>query len=249
MPRFPAHPASRLARWSALLLGSALSVATAAPPQPAPATQTLGPQRLLGEFRYLADAASFRPCGAERALPVAQEGDYLALERAYTARQPAGAPLTVSLLGRLLPRPSAEESQPPRTSLVVDRFERIEAQGCPAAAALSGSRWALAELPGAAADPQGPPPVRPELVFGTDGRLSGSGGCNRLQGLYQQPADGRLSLGRLSSTMRACVGGMVQEQQLLQALGRVARYEVSGRVMRLLDEEGKLLVRFEAADP
>lgn len=234
---------------AALLLGTALGMATAAPPPGAPATQTLGPQRLLGEFRYLADAASFRPCGAEQALPVAQEGDYLALERAYSARQPAGAPLTVSLLGRLLPRPSAEEGQPPRTSVVVDRFERIEAGGCPPTLSLRGPRWALAELPGAAPDPQGPAPVRPELVFGADGRLSGSSGCNRLQGHYRQAADGALTLGRLSTTMRACVGGMVQEQQLLQALGRVARHELQGQSLRLLDAEGALLARFEPLPP
>lgn len=236
-------------RISLLLLPAALSLACASPPPIQPQVQPTGPQRLIGEFRYLADAPSFRPCAEARPLPVAQEGDYLALERAYLARQPAGAPLTVSLQGRLLPRPSAEPGQAPRRSLVVDRFERIEATGCPGAAALVGTRWLLAELPGATPDPGGQAPVRPELVLGPDGRLSGSGGCNRLQGGYQLEADGRLKLGRMVSTMRACVGGMAQEQQLLQALGQVARYESGGRELRLLDAEGKLLVRFEAAEP
>lgn len=236
-------------RISLLLLPATLSLACASAPQVQPQVQPLGPQRLLGEFRYLADAPSFRPCADARPLPVAQEGDYLALERAYLARQPAGAPLTVSLQGRLLPRPSAEPGQPPRTSLVVDRFERIESAGCPVAAPLAGRRWLLAELPGAKSGADGPPAQRPELLFGAEGRLSGNGGCNRLQGGYQMEADGRLKLGRMVSTMRACVGGMAQEQQLLQALGQVARYESGGRELRLLDAEGKLLVRFEAAEP
>lgn len=226
-----------------LLLPAALSLACAsAPPTPVPPSQ-----RLIGEFRYFADAPSFRPCDDRQSLPVAQEGDYLALERAYLARQPAGAALTVSLQGRLLPRPSAEPGQAPRNSLVVDRFERIEAAGCPGVGELGGKRWLLAELPGST--PDGPPPVRPELLFGTDGSLSGSGGCNRLQGSYRLAGDGQLSLGRVASTMRACVGGMAQEQQLLQALARVARYALSGQELRLLDADGKLVARFESGAP
>jgi len=44
-------------------------------------------------FRYLADAAQFEECLTGRSYPVAMEGDYLALERAYLAlpkASPAG---------------------------------------------------------------------------------------------------------------------------------------------------------------
>jgi len=38
---------------------------------------------MTGYFRYAADAALFYPCGEEKGIPVAMEGDYLKIERAY----------------------------------------------------------------------------------------------------------------------------------------------------------------------
>jgi len=85
-----------------------------------------GPQqnRLIhGLFTYMADAASFVACGDSRRLPVAMEGDYRQLERAYlrAVRQP-GQPLLVSVRGQIRLRPSLEDSQPAQATLVVERF-------------------------------------------------------------------------------------------------------------------------------
>ena len=43
---------------------------------------------MTGMFRYMADAALFTECLTEASFPVAQENDYLALERAYLAAPP-----------------------------------------------------------------------------------------------------------------------------------------------------------------
>jgi uncharacterized lipoprotein YbaY len=85
-----------------------------------------GPQNnslFHGLFSYQADAAGFVPCGSGRRLPVAMEGDYRRLEHAYlrAVRQP-GQPLLVSVRGRISPRPSLEDSQPPQATLVVERL-------------------------------------------------------------------------------------------------------------------------------
>jgi uncharacterized lipoprotein YbaY/uncharacterized lipoprotein NlpE involved in copper resistance len=78
---------------------------------------------LTGMFVYLADAAGIVLCADNRSVPVAMEGDFKALEAAYMkARAKPGERLLVSLDGLLAPRPSMEEGQPPRTTLVVERF-------------------------------------------------------------------------------------------------------------------------------
>jgi len=89
---------------------------------------------LSGMFVYLADAASIVLCADKRSVPVAMEADYKALEAAYLqARTEPGERLLVSVEGLLTPRPSMEESQPPRTTLVVERFVGVwPGQHCPA---------------------------------------------------------------------------------------------------------------------
>jgi uncharacterized lipoprotein YbaY/uncharacterized lipoprotein NlpE involved in copper resistance len=78
---------------------------------------------LTGMFVYLADAANIVLCADNRSVPVAMEADFKALEAAYlAARTKPGERMLVSLEALLAPRPSMEESQPPRTTLVVERF-------------------------------------------------------------------------------------------------------------------------------
>lgn len=78
---------------------------------------------LAGMFTYMADAPSIVLCADRRSMPVAMEADYKALETAYSAaRAQPGERLLVSLEGQLALRPSMEDGQPPRSTLVVERF-------------------------------------------------------------------------------------------------------------------------------
>ncbi|MCX7891820.1 MAG: YbaY family lipoprotein [Burkholderiales bacterium] len=78
---------------------------------------------LTGMFVYLADAANIVLCADRRSVPVAMEADFKTLEAAYLgARTKPGERLLVSVEGLLAPRPSMEAGQPPRTTLVVERF-------------------------------------------------------------------------------------------------------------------------------
>jgi copper homeostasis protein (lipoprotein) len=90
---------------------------------------------LAGMFRYLADAASISLCATGANLPVAMEGDYLPLERAYLVARPAdapGQPMLVSLEALISNRPSAEPGRGPVRTLVVERFVAVHpGQGCP----------------------------------------------------------------------------------------------------------------------
>lgn len=204
--------------------------------------------RLAGMFSYMADAASVTLCEDNRRLPVAMEGDYKALEKAYLeARPQPGHALYASIEGRIVQRPSAEESRPPRATVVVDRFLAIDADNsCGRAATalpLRGVEWKLVELEGqalAAADKA----RAPNLTFSaTDERVSGSGGCNRLSGRYTLDGD-KLSFGPLAGTMMACIAGMDQEKRFLQALAKVRSHRVAGGYLELLDGAGAVIARF-----
>lgn len=205
---------------------------------------------LTGMLRYMADAATITLCADGGRLPVAMEGDYRALEAAYLKerRQP-GQALLVSLEGLIAPRPSAEANRPPRTSLVVERFVTVwprETCGNPLAdSPLRDTYWKLVRL--------GETPVRvaqrqrePHLIFASaEPRVSGSGGCNRVTGSFQQDGD-TLRLRQTAGTMMACPAGMEQEQLFLQSLEKVARYRIKGSHLEMLDAAGAVIARFEA---
>lgn len=78
---------------------------------------------LAGMMVYMADAASITLCQTGGRYPVAPEGDYLALEKAYLAnRSTPGVPLFVMFEGGLAMREPMEG--PVRQAAIVERFLR-----------------------------------------------------------------------------------------------------------------------------
>jgi len=217
---------------------------------------------LQGMFRYLADAASIRLCATGATLPVAMEGDYLALERAYLAARPAdapGEPLLVNLEGLIGNRPSAEPGRGPVRTLVVERFVAVHpGQSCPAQAAASpagkqpqpglrGQRWRLQALQdGPGATLLEAPERPPELELAADSeRMSGSGGCNRLMGGYRLKGE-RLHFSQLASSQMACPQEvMAFEQRYTRALERVRRWSIDKHTLLLQDRRGRTLLVFQ----
>jgi copper homeostasis protein (lipoprotein) len=205
---------------------------------------------LTGMFTYMADAASITLCADGRRLPVTMEGDYSALETAYkqAGLQP-GQPLLVSMEGLIAQRPSMEENQPPRATLVVERFINVwprESCGTPLAdSPLRGTYWKLVRL---GDSPVTAPAKQREahLVFANDAlRVAGSAGCNRVTGGFELDGD-RLHFERMAATMMACPNGMAQEKRFLDTLERVERYRIRGSHLELLDASGNITARFEA---
>lgn len=229
---------------SVLMMTVLLMLAGCTRPVPAPSP----PPVLTGQFTYLADAAGFTDCADGRRYPVAMEGAYLELERSYLAvRSRPGLPLLVELEGAIEDRPAMEGDGLVPT-LVVARFRGAfpgETCGNPhATSTLAGSYWKLTRLGGQ--------PVQrvegrrePHLIFRTaEQQVSGSTGCNALHGGYQIEGR-RLTLGQLGATLMACPQGADQERRFLDALGRVARWRITGTHLELLDEAGAVLARFE----
>ena len=87
-------------------------------------------------------------------------------------------------------------------------------------------------------------------MFGADGLLSGSGGCNIYAAQYDAGEE-LLSIGPVASAKTICSqpqGLMNQEAAYLTALDSVAAYTFSGDELSLLDEKGRTVLVFSRGD-
>jgi uncharacterized lipoprotein YbaY/heat shock protein HslJ len=225
-----------------LLVG--VQQAAVSPPAPTPEDSGMA---LQGMFRYMADAARFRDCRSGKSFPVAMEGAYIELERAYlNSGIEAGNEVMVKLRGRYLERP-AMESNHNEIKLIVDKLENIDPQNTCAPtehAELQDTYWKLLEL-------DGKPVVTPEgmreahMVLASAGSSArGHAGCNNFFGTFQATED-KLTFSALGSTMMACLTGMDTEKAFLQALGETTRFEISGQFLTLFADDHPL-ARLEA---
>ena len=203
-----------------------------------------------GEFRYMADAATFEFCRSGQRAPVATDGAYRELEAAYRAyRSAPGAPLFVTVEGAMATRAGLEGA--PRRTLTVNRFvaawpgetcERNKAN-----AALKETHWRIVSIDGAAAQADGKT-REPNIVFRGDGRYAATAGCNRLAGGYA--AKGRspyITIRPGASTMMACPPPLAaREQALTRALAATHAYGIAGPALVLYDRAGAPVVVAQA---
>jgi heat shock protein HslJ len=90
------------------------------------------------------------------------------------------------------------------------------------------------------------PGVEVTALFTTDGRVSGSAGCNDYVSLYNVE-DNSVTISLPAMTRKDCVnppGIMIQETGFLGDLTTVASYQIKGNELQLLDEEGKVILTF-----
>ncbi|HUU76408.1 MAG TPA: META domain-containing protein [Methanoregulaceae archaeon] len=85
------------------------------------------------------------------------------------------------------------------------------------------------------------------VQFDEGGDVTGSAGCNNFFGTYTIPDDGRISIGPLASTLMACPGDgvMDQETMYLQLLQNMNIYYISGDELILSGETGKATLIFD----
>ncbi|GED41485.1 META domain-containing protein [Cobetia marina] len=77
-------------------------------------------------------------------------------------------------------------------------------------------------------------------------RVAGSTGCNRLMGEYHHD-EHELSFDRLATTRMACPGEVATlERDFLATLNDVSGWQIDGRTLTLLDEQGASRARLEA---
>jgi uncharacterized lipoprotein YbaY/heat shock protein HslJ len=209
--------------------------------------RSAGGMQLEGMFRYMADAALFRDCRSGKSFPVAMEGAYIDLERAYlNSGIEAGAEALVRIRGRYMERPVMEGNRN-EVNLILDLFKEIlpDQQCAPTHHAdLRNTYWKLVELASRnAVTPEGAREIH-IILSGEDSRAHGHAGCNNFFGGFEIQ-DATLKFSALGSTMMACPQGMDTEQAFLGALADTTAYDISGQILSLYQGD-RLLARFEA---
>lgn len=207
---------------------------------------------LAGEMTYMADAARFTECLTGRNYPIAQEGDYLKMERAYqAARSRPGAKLYVTFEGSITDRPKMEGAGTER-AVVVRRFINVWPQeACERAMAdssLTNTYWRIVKI--------GEEPVHavegrrePHLVLrNVEGRQTvvATVGCNQMTGSYTFAGE-TLSFTEVASTTMACPPPLdALEKSLGEILAKTRRWRIKGPTLELSDESGAAVALFEA---
>jgi len=108
---------------------------------------------------------------------------------------------------------------------------------------LAGSEWRPSFL--SAADlPAG---VKIEVAFQPDGRITGTGGCNRFFGGYTVSGH-HIKIGPLASTRKGCPGLLRLETSFFATLEAAASFEQIGATLVLFDASGATLAQFVRAD-
>lgn len=127
---------------------------------------------------------------------------------------------------------------PAPANLVLDSVGAPETPSVPDAS-LTDTYWKLTEVTGTPIQAVAEQMREPQLVLnGSDGRVAGSGGVNRLMGSYTVAGDS-LTFSQIASTMMAGPPeAMQQEHAIITALGRVHGYRITGNQLTLLDESG-----------
>ncbi len=79
-------------------------------------------------------------------------------------------------------------------------------------------------------------------VFGEDGTISGSGGCNNFNGSYEVD-DSTITIGPLASTLMACEQDVMdQEAAFLAALQSAATYRVEGTTLEMRTKDDAMAI-------
>ncbi|HEX5130898.1 MAG TPA: META domain-containing protein [Candidatus Krumholzibacteria bacterium] len=219
------------------------SIACASAPRQTDAPPEAASELIAGSFVYLADAGVFTRCDDGTRLPVAMEGDYLALEHAYVvAPHEPGAPVIVTVAGHVAERTAMEGA--PREHFIVDRFDALwPEETCEKATVrtpLANTYWRLVELDGT--------PVRPHegqrethVIIRADGKsMHGFAGCNTMQAGVTVAGDS-LHAGNIVRTLATCPY-QADEDALLSLLGGALHYRIFGETLLLANAGGRRAV-------
>lgn len=113
---------------------------------------------------------------------------------------------------------------------------------------LIGARWRLMLLDGEAAESLEGERDLPWIEFLPEGRIAGTGGCNRLGAGYTLAADGGIAFAQGLSTMMACEDSVMQrEGAIFDVFARATRLDLTGDRLTLLEGDAALAVW--VADP
>lgn len=108
--------------------------------------------------------------------------------------------------------------------------------------ALNGTKWMIQTLNGSRVlIPEGGKEVF--ITFSSDGRASGSSGCNTFNG-KAEVSGSSMKLGPMATTRMMCPEQMDTERDFLAALNNTASYSISGNTLSIMDAGKKVLATF-----
>jgi putative lipoprotein len=120
---------------------------------------------------------------------------------------------------------------------------RLARVGGGATQGLAGSDWVVEDIAGRGVVDR----LRTSMAFAAQGRVSGSGGCNRFTGGYQQDGPA-LRFGQMASTQMACVpAAMDQERRFFEALAAVIGWRIENGLLHLTGAGDATLIRLSRA--
>jgi heat shock protein HslJ len=130
-------------------------------------------------------------------------------------------------------------------------FMNFSGQGATAATAITENPWVLQSF----GNPDGSttPVMNGTTItakFSTDGKLTGSGGCDQYSGRYMVQST-LMVISRVTTTSMACADAQatLQEQQYYAAIEDAAALRVHDRVLTLYSPDGKPILVFTPAPP
>jgi putative lipoprotein len=207
------------------------------------------PRRMIGEFVYFADAATFTKCGSNETYPIAMEGAYLDAERGYLdAQSEPMAPVAVVLEGKVAKREGMEGGQ--RDMLVIDRLTGfIPGLTCERAMAdstVENTYWRILSIAGSVLE-NTEVAREPHIILRPDMEaFTSTVGCNTINGSYTL-AGASLSLRAGPTTMMACPPPLDEiERAWTMGIASVSEAIVTGPTMELLTAEGVPVAFLEA---
>lgn len=82
-----------------------------------------------------------------------------------------------------------------------------------------------------------------ELIFNRENKLSGSASCNNMSTSYSSK-NNAISIGPIATTRKMCLPALIaQEKNLLQALGKVRRFQLYNGQLSMFDQQGSLQLK------
>jgi heat shock protein HslJ len=201
-----------------------------------------------GMFKYMADAAVFTDCSTKKSFPVAFEGDYISLEKAYLKTiQEAGKAIKVNVEGEIVLR-NGMDGKVDIPTLVVKKFINIipkeVCQNSKSEANLENTYWKLTLLNNQAI-PHTKVNTREAYVILSQGNIKGNSSCNGLGGTYKLDGN-KISFSDkgFMTTRMFCKGSV--EVEFLKALKQMYKYKLKGEYLEVFDKEDIRLARFES---
>ena len=205
-------------------------------------------RRLIGEFVYFADAATFTACGSDETYPVAMESAYLDAERAYRdAQAEPGAPAVVVFDGQIAPREGMEGVQ--RDMVVIERLAGfVPGLTCERALAdsdIENAFWRILSVAGAPLAPAEGARAPHIILRSTEGAFTSTVGCNTVNGGYELDGSS-LKLQAGPMTLMACPPPLdAVERAWVEGILTVSEAIVTGPTMELRTADGDTVAFLE----